>query len=238
MPPRWAKRLLNEPHEAFRRRPDVELADQRQLGLGAAEDRRAERHSPILIVFASTDLPEPGGATKMSIINGRIAAAGRIVGPDRPVWQPKQTPIPAPRARWCATTAAAAAPRRSAPATDCRSKRARARHGAHHAVEWIPGDPGRLAIAPALDPLRERGCAPAEFPALAGWRPGRERRAQLDRDVIVLLAHLTQRREGALKIAVRRKDRQERRSDLLERHAGLAATLEDEGGAPRQPVLA
>ena len=105
-------------------------------------------------------------------------------------------------------------------------------------VERIAGDPGRLAIAPALDPLRERRCAPAEFPALADRRPGREGRPQLDRDVVVLLAHLTQRREGALKIAVRREHRQERRPDLLERHAGLAAALEDEGGAPRQPVLA
>src|SRR5208283_1732717 len=54
----------------------------------------------------------------------------------------------------------------------------------------------------------------------------------------LLLAELPQRRKGALQIAVGRKDRQERRSDLLERHPRLAAALEDERAAPRQPILA
>ena len=40
MPAVRPERLLDEAYEAFRRRADIELADQRQFRLGAAENRR------------------------------------------------------------------------------------------------------------------------------------------------------------------------------------------------------
>ena len=191
VPPRRAKRLLNEPHEAFRRRPDVELADQRQLGLGAAEDRR-RKAEPDIDRVREHRLAGAGRGHENVDHQRPHRAAGRIVGPDRPVRQAKQHRSPLPgrdgvRPRQERQRLADRRQRRIAG----RGKR-EPRHGAHHAVERIPGDPGRLAIAPALDPLRERGRAPAQFPDLADRRPGREGRAQLDRDVVVLLTHLTQ----------------------------------------------
>src|ERR1700722_4351298 len=65
--------------------------------LALAPPRTADdKQRPILIVFASTDLPEPGGATKMSIINGRIEPPDRSYGQIAPFGRQNS---PDPRSR-------------------------------------------------------------------------------------------------------------------------------------------
>ena len=196
------------------------------------------RHSPILMVFASTDLPDPGGATKMSHTRGRLRPPDGSYGQMPPSGRRNSTlPLSQGEAVRFQGSMVRASPSRAS---------------AGLAVE-ASARPGALLITPSSGSPTMVVALALPQPSMRCDRVEMRRRSRAGcstgAQVAKLAASLTLM-WFSFSRASRRKAKARRRSALpgnmvrklapisFSLHGRLAAALDDDGGAPGYAVLA
>ena len=235
MPPGRAERLLNETDEAFRRTPDIRLADQRQLGAVAAESGRGQAQ-PDIDRVGEHALARAWGRHEDVDDERALPPACGVVAPDAAIGPAEQHAALFP---W----RGGAVPRQECEGVPEKGERGigggrqgKAGHAAHGGFERIADHRCGLAVAPCLDALSKGRGIPAQPRVVLDGRPGGEAGAQHDGDMVVVATLAGQHVEGAHEILVAGEHGEKLGRNLLHRHGRRAASFDDERGAPRDAV--